>query len=115
MIRKRNRKPSDRYFIANYLGADISFRKKIIPIPMGHKVKFTLGGWDYFGYINKQMFPGYQFKNTCPYIMRYSVADFKEEGHAWVIPETAITGPNMVRWYNDEEYRNKILGTSDKG
>lgn len=83
--------------------------RKIIPIPIGHKIKFTIGGWDYFGYIQKHMFPMYEFRNTCPYEMRYSIGDFKEKNHSWVISEWCITGPNMHKWYNDENYRNKIL------
>lgn len=84
-------------------------KRKVIPIPLGHKVKFTISGWDYFGYVQKHMFPMYEFKNTCPYDMRYAIGDFKEKDHSWVISECYITGPNIRRWYDDEDYRNKIL------
>lgn len=55
--------------------------------------------------INKQMFPGYIYKNTDVRSMRYGVTDLEDSSRGWVIEENDIKEPDVrgARLYREEE------------
>lgn len=89
-------------------------KKRLIAIPIGYKVKFQVGNYDFSknefkfswrdvtGVINKRMFPGYEFKNSDKNKLRYSIKLGKD--HSMVLDEWNITEPNVNRLYYDKDY-----------
>jgi len=79
--------------------------KKIEPIEIGTKVlvqRYKIEWIDFdkgiykvipyyfIGFINKQMFPGYGYKNTCIDDMRYGITSIKDENHSIVVSEYLV-------------------------
>lgn len=94
-------------------------RRRIIPLPVGMKV--TIKWYEYHGlqlvessrtgFINKQMFPGYSYKNTNIEDMRYGITDIKDPNHSWIVTERWIISPDMSRIYFDKEYESNVINS----
>lgn len=97
-------------------------RGRCIPLPIGMEVKFRWFKWDgwtpvpsyRYGYINKQMFPGYSYKNTNIEDMRYGITDKYDKDHNYVISEHLILNPNIYKLYTDKDYERSIITPSHR-
>lgn len=103
----------------------MSWNKNIIPIPIGYIVGMRYYEWEGITpirtvrkvIINKQMFPGYIYKNTDVRSMRYGVTDLEDSSRGWVIEENDIKEPDVAsaRLYKEDEelLRRFIKDTSN--
>lgn len=85
------------------------FGNKSLIIPIGYEVTFIQGGKEVSGYVNKQMFPGYECMGTNPKYLRYGVQNAKDDSLAHIVHELDIVKPNIRSGYFDKSKYRDIL------